>query len=376
MMRAGRLVMIVAVLVLGAGCSTTPKHTYTSAYFPGIASLRARPDGPPRRISLVFIHGMGGYSAPEGDDNPDPLPAIAYVAEELGLARGPCERVPLPSPWRGSMDHWTLLGEDGAPAIHAYVLRWKPTNETILTDLKQADNVRPLERMRPAGTRKLKDELTDRLGDVALYAGTYRSTIQDTVIQGLMTIAARADARAAGSADDQHVIVPVTWSLGSRVLYDTLGRMKSSGNPAERAAAERIPLVFMLANQIQFLELADQPPHGGPGEAPPATTVTPAALEAAMGRARPDRLTYVVGITDPSDLLSWPLPASADGASVRLVNAYHSMVSTAILVPGLGKVGNPLTAHTRYGANAQVLRWLVHGADGSTYCRRGPPPRY
>ena len=361
-----RVLGAVVILLGCTACSTTAKHTWTSESFPGIASLRSEQA---KHVSLVFVHGMGGYSRP-GGGAPDPQPAIDFVTAELGLMQGPCERIPLPGSWRGWLDHWSLTDRDGNVAIHAYALRWKPTTQHILDDLKKADNVPPLEGMRPAGTRKLKDSMTDRLGDVALYAGRYRETIQDTVIAGLMTVAARET-----HADpDSHAIVPVTWSLGSRILHDSLQRMTGAQDPAQRTVAERIPLVFMLANQIQFLALADQPPRddeAAEGTRPEERMF--AGLAEARGGAR---TTHVVGITDPSDLLSWPLPPSPVGAPLRLVNAYHSTATTALLVPGFGKVGNPLAAHTDYGANAQVLRWLVYGSEGSFYCCRRPPPRY
>lgn len=77
--------------------------------------------------------------------------------------------------------------------------------------------------------------------------------------------------------------------------------------------------------------------------------------------AAPDEKTYIVGVTDPSDLLSWPLPESQQGSSVVLINAYHAAVQSGIWVPVLGTLGNPYSAHTDYGADGQVLRWLLHG---------------
>ena len=360
------------VLVLCTGCTMTRRYTQATGTFPGIKSFHEKPS---TRVSLLFIHGMGSFSKPQADGEEDPAPTIEYVARELHLRKGTPERHDLTPAWRGYVVHTPLLGADGTVAMDAYALHWKPTTRALTDALTEADERPPLDRMRPEGTAKVKAAMNDRLGDVALYAGPYQKTIQDTVIKGLLAV----ERGATVEPGEKHVIIPVTWSLGSRVLFDTLGRMHQSHSAELNRLASRIPLVFMLANQIQFLELTKQPhvePTADGSEPPPVpqrVVVRDLVAPLTTARAEQNKTTWIVGVTDPSDLLSWPLPSGDSDANVRLVNAYHSAASTGVWIPGTGKLGNPYSAHTDYGADTQVLTWMVYGSDGATFCN--PPPK-
>lgn len=359
-------------LLLASGCTMTRRYTEARGHFPGIKTFH---DRDATRVSLLFIHGMGSFSKPQAGGEDDPAPTVDYVARELHLRKGTARRLDLAPAWRGYVMHTPLLRDDDSVAMDTYALHWKPTTRALTDALTAADERPPLDRMRPEGTAKVKAGINDRLGDVALYAGAYRKTIQDTVIKGLLTV----EKNASVEPGTKHVIIPITWSLGSRVLFDTLGRMHESYNDDMNRLASRVPLVFMLANQIEFLELTDQPyvePSANNDEPPPTPRrvhVRDLVRPLTRARSEQDKMTWIVGVTDPSDLLSWPLPPPDSDAKVRLINAYHSAASTGLWIPGVGKLGNPYSAHTDYGADTQVLTWMVYGSKGATFCN--PPPR-
>ena len=90
-MRGARLVRTLAFCALSLAtcqaCSTTRSHTVVTGDFPGIRTYYAR-DLP---VSLLFIHGMGGYSNSQpGSELKDPEPALAHIAAELCLVRSAC----------------------------------------------------------------------------------------------------------------------------------------------------------------------------------------------------------------------------------------------------------------------------------------------
>ncbi|MDF1700937.1 MAG: hypothetical protein P1V36_07235, partial [Planctomycetota bacterium] len=360
--RSLQVVFLVTALVWCAGCTMTPRFTHAREAFPGVKHFYDQED---RSVSLLFIHGMGGFSSPNAGDKEDPQIAIEYLATELGLTLRTAETLTLEHAWRGHVLQWEFLRADETVAMRAYALHWKGTTKKITEALQKADNVPPLDCARPMATAKIKARMNDALGDVVLYAGPYGVTIQDTVIEAMIKVDANERAHASG----RRTIIPVTWSLGSRILFDTLKRMHEDADCDCKELAQSVPVAFMLANQVQFLALASHPPSDDGTDGVAAAAADDGQPTSKMGQLllpfekahAPDEKTYIVGVTDPSDLLSWPLPESKEGSSVVMINAYHAAAQSGFWIPVLGTLGNPYSAHTDYGADAQVLRWLLHG---------------
>jgi hypothetical protein len=180
---------------------------------------------------------------------------------------------------------------------------------------------------------------------------------------------------------DREFIV-VSHSLGSYLVFSTLNMDRrdagvpqapippTPGAAAEDAAAqyilERTSLVYFFANQVPLLELANMrgldAPGLAPGQTPTPDTVS-SAFNMLMDRWKTLRETFakrrsggdlpmaklpqVVAWSDPSDLLSWHLPAMEGMAVTNLYvrNTWWHWI-----------IANPAAAHANYATNKEVLR--------------------
>lgn len=161
------------------------------------------------------------------------------------------------------------------------------------------------------------------------------------------------------SASAEEPLAVITDSLGSKVLFDALDDQVDKGAGTARSAGirtrQRIGLVFMRANQLPLLALADPERR----ESDPLKSLS-SERSPVLGAARFQRT--VVAFSDPNDLLSYPLL----GSSYR--NPQWSGVKFAdVLVSNdrswLGLIENPWTAHTAYEKNRDVTRLMLHGSD-------------
>ncbi len=183
---------------------------------------------------------------------------------------------------------------------------------------------------------------------------------------------------------DREFIV-VSHSLGSYLVFSTLNMDRqravppdatapsASGAATEDAAAqyilERTSLVYFFANQVPLLELANV---RGPDAAEPAPgeALAPGAASSAFNllmmrwknlretfaRRRSGaeefnaKLPQVVAWSDPSDLLSWRLPAME---GLMITNLYVRNTGWHWII------ANPAAAHGNYATNKEVLRVML-----------------
>ena len=188
---------------------------------------------------------------------------------------------------------------------------------------------------------------------------------------------------------DREFII-VSHSLGSYMVFSTLNLGPKGARPPNAPAApesaeaaedaavryilERTSLVYFFANQVPLLELANLRGSTTAGAAP-AAGVTPEALPEALdtlmtkwkslrdnfaknrsaAEAPPAQPPQVVAWSDPSDLLSWRIPAM------------KGLVVTNLYVRNTGWhwiIANPAAAHANYATNKEVLR-IMFGAKPS-----------
>jgi len=197
---------------------------------------------------------------------------------------------------------------------------------------------------------------------------------------------------------DREFIV-VSHSLGSYLVFSTLNMDQraavppdapapsKSGAAAEDDAAqyilERTSLVYFFANQVPLLELANMrgldAPGLAPGQTPTPDTVSSAfnmlmerwknlretfAKRRSGGDPSTAKLPQVVAWSDPSDLLSWHLPAMEGLAVTNLYvrnTGWHWIIA------------NPAAAHANYATNKEVLR-VMFGPKASP--AKGKPGEY
>ncbi|MYN08493.1 hypothetical protein [Pseudoduganella aquatica] len=347
-----------------------------AAAFPGLAHFLAQAPG--HQVDVLLVHGMCTHDASWATETvqqlssalaanlPPPAPAARAQA---GTGAPQIEIIPAVVP-------------TGDGAIRFQSLIWSP----LTTPLKQqlcydqsekspiCQGSPPYTPQRASINAKVKDLLMDDcLPDALIYQGVARGQIQQRMREAVM----RATA---GAAPDAPLVV-ISESLGSKILFDTLGSMldERSATPDARRASEaaqqtldRMAYLVMAANQIPILGLADQdlPLEVGRRALPQDSLQRVlgrrgARLAAAPGAAPALSGLTLVAFTDPNDLLSYTLlkeKYERPGVAVHNV-----LVSNAR--SWFGALENPVDAHVRYLDNPDVGRLIACGEPKSQLCR-------
>jgi hypothetical protein len=172
-----------------------------------------------------------------------------------------------------------------------------------------------------------------------------------------------------GAATTQTVLVAE--SLGSKMLFDSIRDIwKQTPDPQRRALADQlagIRSVFLIANQLPLLDVADsEPALARSSSAFDVSSLSSfiGTLQQARSRqtaraAAPSAPIRVVAFTDPNDLLSYRLPErllGIDGATI--VNVIVSNESTYF-----GFLERPDNAHEDYILNPFVIDYLINGCE-------------
>jgi hypothetical protein len=238
--------------------------------------------------------------------------------------------------------------------------------------------------------RHAKKFVNESFSDPMIYAGPFGQLIREGVWQGIVGVEEeqrRNYARVAKLDDDatlahrsafleQMPTVVISDSLGSRVLFDTLwtkeiGKLEGDERdiavtPEVRAlrvgTRRQIRGIFMLANQLPLLALAQMPPP------PPDVSLDrwldrrPCVVPRDPTRRAGDPLTTVVAMTDVNDALSYHLSEDfklrCAGTGVRFVN-----VTLTNAKPWLfGTYANLLKAHSSgFKTNPKAIAYMVDG---------------
>lgn len=285
-----------------------------------------------------------------------------------------------------------------------------------------AEDAEKLAAVQPRGAlvnRKLKASLVDwGLSDVLLTTGPMSGILRDGIRQ-LMAKSAAFDPNAAGGAGagdapgsynwraqlnsgaklDQE-FVGVTHSLGGYLLFNVLTTENADATDpqlaaaeAQRAAAEnsaieyifgRMSLVYLLANQLEMLEITnlEEGPANLPAAfnsrglaaPPPPPPTNPAAnfrslvdhwqdlqteFQAALdpNDAAARRKLQVVAWSDPSDGLTWRVPRIGN---VDVVNLYAQNAPHWFWL-----FESPSKAHSDYAENKDILRVMFNDTAAS-----------
>lgn len=344
----------------------------------------------------------------------------------------------------------------GPTAVHvdAIEVTWSPLTQWIKNDMladdftepgivscaeNQADPVKkdgtvPKPPPRLVINRELKEKLLDRnLADAGIYMGQYHSVMQlgvadalchaltgQAVVPGESDIPKPACDWSKTSVPPHTSYIFVTHSLGSRLLYDTLlGLMNFDSPGVDRAAIQkefpgsvpylqdvvsRTPVIYMMANQLTFLGMANittddtstsvinkpavvgLPGQQLQGQALATANVLAATQKAFKGctdiycRLRlakeaallvqasnptdpPSRTLAMVAFSDTDDLLSWPVPSKYQ----RVVGDLDPLTFTNVYVRNatrwLRLFEWPPSAHAGYFTNDSVWQVIHCGAE-------------
>lgn len=364
---AATLLFLFALL---AGC-TTPYHPPVqvagSASFTGLDAIIAESAGNP--VDVVLVHGMctktdawadfavdaimaaiaPGHVAKSGKQPPSPAGAAIRIVYREEVVRG----VPI----RFSSLIWSPL-----TAGLKHQLDFDRTGTA--TDCAVDAGCRP-QRARFNGM--LKDGLlNDCLSDAVIYQGDSRESIRQKMIEALDATFARQQVGP---------LILVTESLGSKITFDALnamleGRAAGAQLQAARLASSRLVQVFMVANQLPILGLADQVV----GDRHIASLVPVGdplqrflALRQAFPRSAKKQFSELtlVALTDPNDLLSYRLLPSRYASP--MVHVADVLVSNRPTYFGL--LENPVAAHTAYFSNPDVGLLIACGWANRARCK-------
>lgn len=388
-----------ALLVLLTGCATTYREPVFASSsralpedirFPGVVEeVQAN-----RPLDVLVVHGMcthdekwatdaakALYGSLGGDENAVKLKPSTVSGSKIVLYQQPLD-----------------VGEG---KIRLNVVVWS----TLTTPLKKQlcfdqterssyctadDAPEPYPYKRASLNRLLKDWiLNDCLSDALVYQGRARDEInmqmQAAIIQALSTSETQVAGNPAEMARDlarqskRLPLVVITDSLGSKVTFDAIFKMTQNKTDSNIQLAgqntfDRIAQIFMRANQLPILALADQNLDGtfaipreanGYPEDPLGALIDARRKRSAAGAE--SRVPSVVAFTDPNDLLSFILVQSPHR------RRYDYPVVDVVLSNDFtyfGVAELPNNAHLGYTPNRRVKELIACGKPRSERCTK------
>jgi hypothetical protein len=378
------ILLVLGLLVIWPGF----KHFLTSVkdpkgsvtFFRGLEELYGKGTD---TVKLLTVHGMGNHPAGYSRELTDGL------AERLGILlvkQDPDELlevgIPGPNPPRATLRR--LCYASATRRLEVFEVTWAP----LVHDLKKHllldfDAAHRGERALVNGA--LKASLIDEnLSDPVLYLGASGSYMRSAVKQSLCRLLNATmnppgtDGCQEPSLEANAVVAMVTFSLGSAITFDAveeLEQQQSGPGSAAHALLGSTARVFMLANQLPLLALAAAQPGqaGAAGSAHALASSAAAKPQTSLAKILRIRESIavehikesakaleVVTISDPNDLLSYPLPVwlADQFPAARLVNV-TTIIAQRFLA---GTVANPMQAHTGHLRSRKVMKMLVDGA--------------
>jgi len=322
-----------------------------------------------RYVNILFVHGMGGYACPD-ESNCDPSPVIDTIQShftELQIVN--TRRYHLRDKDNGmilgTLDLQHASTPDSQKMINYYVLNWAPTvnrKKWILLEDDSDENVK----YRLKKMNLFKQYLINHnLADVVLYMGDYQKTMQLPIKKAIEQISSNDPA-------GKFANVIVTFSLGSSMVFDTINIMDKNSSEETRNRARQFRdstrLIFMLANQIPLIELSRAKRDGVEQKDLDSTTYTEILDFVDKNSSATDKSIqkkpWVIAISDPNDLLSYPIFQSLRRKKEdTFVSVISSVQKTAYWIPFFGKITNPMNAHIGYGIDNKTLSLIIEGYD-------------
>lgn len=254
-------IIFLALMLFFSACTTSyhpPVVVHQSAPVQGLMSLLART--PDRRLDVMLVHGMCLHDeswaaeamsqmAHAVQGNGPVAPENIYVRDKAGI----------------KIYDTQLSVHSGTIQLTALV--WSsltaPGKETLEYDLTRMPiscathaDCRPV---RATLNAKMKDKLmNDCFADAMIYEGAAKSSINYAFIAAITSVVTEQEARNGGT---DAPLVLFTESLGSKMTFDALNLMLQDKDNAPRRAGERVSerltSMFMGANQLPLLQLAD-----------------------------------------------------------------------------------------------------------------------
>ncbi len=262
-MRLHRLygAVFTAFLALLAGCATPfnpPTVVKGSSVFPGLVKLLNENKGQP--IDVILVHGMCTTTASW------PLSVMLNIASAVGAnATVPSGENEIAKAKSNEIQLVSGQAQSAGGILRFSGLVWSPWVKNLKdqllydmtgeeTDCKTSDEYKP---RRASVNGAVKDRLlNDCMADALAYQGIGQITFKAAMVKSLTQVMQQA-------SDSKGPIVVISASLGSKMVFDALTDMlRAPKNDAKEivvnAIQSRLAVVFMAANQLPILGLADQ----------------------------------------------------------------------------------------------------------------------
>jgi len=304
-------------------------------------------------LNIVFVHGMGSYSSN------DPGQVIAHLVSSLGLTSKGNKEIQQVM-FEGKQVGWikeSLYEHNTGHSVRFKEVDWEISTYGSKLQAFEIDNDKNDTRhARLPKHSEIKRLQNFSLGDVALYLNpSVRPGIQEATRVALQDIGASLD-----EGDDQSTrSVVIGYSLGSRIVFDIMDEASSDDNQKKinefTASVDRF---FMLANQLSLLGLAID------GSMTKQETKSYFSyFDTKQNNEKNGKQFKIIAITDPNDHLSYRIEKTMFDSAIgdQILDIDCSVAKRAYLVPSIGWMVNPATAHTRYGNTERVLDLITNG---------------
>ena len=362
-----KLFVIILASLLSA-CTSTPYHPAVvvpdSKPFVGMAQLLH--DAPNKEIDVILVHGMCTHKQQWALDT---ITAMARAANHnvrpltsgVTTSQQGIDIVSATTQAAGGTINFSAFIWSGLTKAGKQQLAYDATGTP--NDCATEASCKP-QRAKLNGIMKDK-LLNDCLSDALIYQGKEKAVINKAFVDAITAVVSAQAQRNVGKSVP---LILISESLGSKMTFDALNLMRGATDvPTKRAGdmvGERISYLYMGANQLPLLSLADQ-------EARPPIIDKDSArhdalsqfLEQLPKRASPPQIT-VVAFTDPNDQLSYRLLQKHYSPQAAIANILVSNAKTYF-----GLFANPYAAHTTYLENEDVTRAIVCGMAAGGHCR-------
>ncbi|KNZ33429.1 MAG: hypothetical protein AD742_05855 [Methylibium sp. NZG] len=371
--------------MLIGGCSTPfpePVFDPPNATFPGLMQLAEEPGGP---LDLFIVHGMCHHNDEWARGWLD------LIAQALG-SRADMRPSPPADPANEIKVFSADIALPGSHKVRAHAVVWsgltKPLKDRLCYDqtnksksclLKPKPKDTPYPHPRATLNALVKDRLlNDCFSDAVIYQGQARKAI---VEQMQAVLAASRPATTLSTDTPKWALI--SSSLGSKLVFDSVFGLTVSteGNKRQAGANLRDGLrhVVWLSNQVPLLRLGDESLTGSKPTAETAVEqfrkdgrLPVDSLDALMEQRRQfkrdDSPLKVASYTDPNDLLSYvvrsPVDPPQDKPRYEVIDIVSSNSSTL-----LGLLANPVSVHTGYSKNDEVMRSVICGQPKRRDCK-------
>lgn len=395
MMLRSKTVLLAAAAL--AGCTTPyspPIVVHGGAPFIGIAGLIEQSEG--QQVDVLMVHGMCSHTREQASQS------ITMLVEEVdrSFVTMSAESAFPPREVDG-IEVETRTVKFGNAQVRFTALVWSPLTQTLKAQLAYDHTGTPTgcsiagecKPQRAKYNGKFKDGLLDDcLSDVMIYQGVSKDAIRGRMVNAIAQVIEESEAQARASGLKSGPFALVAESLGSKISFDALQAMANL-DPSDRrkaagdSAVDRLALIFMEANQLPLLGLAEQsiePPSALPAAMPADTSLgLQDSLQELLKRKSERSLKLLrdggirsegasgtqlklslVAFTDPNDLLSYRLMHTRYVEGVEVADVLVSNDSTLF-----GLLELPNNAHTDYRKNKDVTRLIACGSLGSKLCK-------